>query len=262
MEKRKDWLIVTAIAAIVFAILSLILMVKLNSTLGELKELKAEKREAWQEVMGQKEENASDLATADQESGDTTVRLLDDMVQQQDSQGQWIDICTIQEFEQSDPVSAGRQKMEEIVRQHQEAETNGTDEENGGFSVASLKRENGLADATQQITVDKKGAGADKSANGNANNKKNKGNNNSQAVENTQTGQETGQAEHRLLQAAVQGHPILLLRHPAIQRHPIQPRQNRLLQNPPLRNLFSSPMPAQVTAKTLAGQTVFCRHWE
>ncbi len=44
MEKRKDWLIVTAIAAIVFAILSLILMVKLNSTLGELKELKAEKR--------------------------------------------------------------------------------------------------------------------------------------------------------------------------------------------------------------------------
>ena len=75
-----------------------------------------------------------DLATADQESGDTTVRLLDDMVQQQDSQGQWIDICTIQEFEQSDPVSAGRQKMEEIVRQHQEAETNGTDEENGGFS--------------------------------------------------------------------------------------------------------------------------------
>ncbi len=194
MEKRKDWLIVTAIAAIVFAILSLILMVKLNSTLGELKELKAEKREAWQEVMGQKEENASDLATADQESGDTTVRLLDDMVQQQDSQGQWIDICTIQEFEQSDPVSAGRQKMEEIVRQHQEAETNGTDEENGGFSVASLKRENGLADATQEITVDKKGAGADKSANGNANNKKNKRNNNSQAVENTQTGQETGQA--------------------------------------------------------------------
>lgn len=53
--------------------------------------------------MGQKEENVSDLATADQESGDTTVRLLDDMVQQQDSQGQWIDICTIQEFEQSDP---------------------------------------------------------------------------------------------------------------------------------------------------------------
>ncbi len=48
--------------------------------------------------------------------GDTTVRLLDDMVQQQDSQGQWIDICTIQEFEQSDPVSAGRQKMEEIVK--------------------------------------------------------------------------------------------------------------------------------------------------
>ena len=90
--------------------------------------------------------------------------------------------------------SAGRQKMEEIVRQHQEAETNGTDEENGGFSVASLKRENGLADATQEITVDKKGAGADKSANANANNKKNKGNNNSQAVENTQTGQETGQA--------------------------------------------------------------------
>lgn len=60
--------------------------------------------------------------------------------------------------------------------------------------MASLKRENGLADATQEITVDKKGAGADKSANGNANNKKNKGNNNSQAVENTQTGQETGQA--------------------------------------------------------------------
>ena len=43
MEKRKDWLIVTAIAAIVFAILSLILMVKLNSTLGELKELIGEK---------------------------------------------------------------------------------------------------------------------------------------------------------------------------------------------------------------------------
>ena len=49
--------------------------------------------------MGQKEENVSDLATADQESGDTTVRLLDDMVQQQDSQGQWIDICTIHRME-------------------------------------------------------------------------------------------------------------------------------------------------------------------
>ena len=47
MEKRKDWLIVAAIAAIVFAILSLILMVKLNSTLGELKGIKGRKREAW-----------------------------------------------------------------------------------------------------------------------------------------------------------------------------------------------------------------------
>lgn len=187
MEKRKDWLIITAIAAIVFAVLSLILMVKLNSTLGELKELKVEKREAWKEVMNQKEENAADTITADEMPGEISVRLMDGMVQQKDSLGEWTDICTIQEFEQSDPVSMGRQKMEEIVRQHQEAEANGTAEENSGLSVASLKGEIGLTVATQEITVNKQGTSADKSAGGSANDKKNKRNNGGQ------TGQETGQ---------------------------------------------------------------------
>ena len=123
--------------------------------------------------------------------GDTTVRLLDDMVQQQDSQGQWMTICTIQGLNNLIRCLQADRRWKKIVRQHQEAEANGTDEgkrwifcgffEEGGEWTCGCDPAN--------YGGPKKVLSADKVANGNANNKKNKGNNNGRAVENTQTGQ-------------------------------------------------------------------------
>lgn len=53
------------------------------------------------------------------------IRLLNGRIQVQEN-GEWTDFCSLEELEQSDPVTLGRQKMQDIINQNKEALANGT----------------------------------------------------------------------------------------------------------------------------------------
>lgn len=57
--------------------------------------------------------------------GKESIRLYNGQVQVCENDV-WIDICSIEEFRQSDPIEIGRQKMRDIVSANQEAFANGT----------------------------------------------------------------------------------------------------------------------------------------
>ena len=55
-----------------------------------------------------------------------TVRVMNGILQQQDENGQWVDVAPVEELQQADPVLAGRSKMQELIAQNREAVQNGT----------------------------------------------------------------------------------------------------------------------------------------
>lgn len=55
-----------------------------------------------------------------------TVRVMNGILQQQDTDGQWVDVAPVEELTQSDPILAGRNKMQELIAQNKEAVQNGT----------------------------------------------------------------------------------------------------------------------------------------
>lgn len=55
-----------------------------------------------------------------------TVRVINGILQQQDTDGQWVDVAPVEELTQADPILAGRNKMQELIVQNKEAVQNGT----------------------------------------------------------------------------------------------------------------------------------------
>lgn len=55
-----------------------------------------------------------------------TVRVINGILQQQDTDGQWVDVAPVEELTQADSILAGRNKMQELIVQNKEAVQNGT----------------------------------------------------------------------------------------------------------------------------------------
>ena len=105
--------VISAVAAIVF----LVLLLQSQQVIRRMQALRTEgiKNVATNEVVSQ--ENAG--------GREEIIRLLNGRIQVQEN-GEWTDFCSLEELEQSDPVTLGRQKMQDIINQNKEALANGT----------------------------------------------------------------------------------------------------------------------------------------
>lgn len=128
MEEQKDtkniWIAMT-IAFFTVSIVFGILLYRSEKVIKEMQQTVAESVT----VQEQQDVNAS----AD------SVRLMDGMVQVQKDK-EWVDYCTIEEFAQSDPVEAGKQKMSDIIKSNQDAVNAGTLLEDVNSEFAMLEK--------------------------------------------------------------------------------------------------------------------------
>lgn len=119
-KRNTVWIVLTCILAVLVFVLAAALYhfrqltVTLQAQLAEAQNSMVVK----EAVQGQQE-----VATA---GNAQTVRVMNGMLQQQDANGQWVDVAPVEELQQADPILAGRNKMQELIRQNQEAVQNGT----------------------------------------------------------------------------------------------------------------------------------------
>ena len=108
---------VSTVISVVAAIVFLVLLLQSQQVIRRMQALQTEgiKNVATNEVVSQ--ENAG--------GREEIIRLLNGRIQVQEN-GEWTDFCSLEELEQSDPVTLGRQKMQGIINQNKEALANGT----------------------------------------------------------------------------------------------------------------------------------------
>ena len=108
---------VSTVISVVAAIVFLVLLLQSQQVIRRMQALQTEgiKNVATNEVVSQ--ENAG--------GREEIIRLLNGRIQVQEN-GEWTDFCSLEELEQSDPVTIGRQKMQDIINQNKEALANGT----------------------------------------------------------------------------------------------------------------------------------------
>lgn len=108
---------VSTVISVVAAIVFLVLLLQSQQVIRRMQALQTEgiKNVATNEVVSQ--ENAG--------GREEIIRLLNGRIQVQEN-GEWTDFCSLEELEQSDPVTLGRQKMQDIINQNKEAQANGT----------------------------------------------------------------------------------------------------------------------------------------
>ena len=191
MEEQKDTRIIWIVMAIVFFAVSIILGILLYHSQKVIQSMKLEVTES---VTEQKTQISN--ASAD------PVRLMDGMVQVQ-KDNEWVDYCSIEEFEQSDPVEAGKQKMLDMIKNNQDAVTAGNYPENMNSEFAMLgkltAREIMMEPQTEaiwKVETDNRQSTAEnsvkKSEKGNGKNTASKGNGKTQTEKgNTSSGQNT-----------------------------------------------------------------------
>lgn len=113
-KRNTVWIVLTCMLAVLVFVLSAALYGSWKITEALQTQL-AEMQNgvfAVEVVQGQQE-----TATA----GDVqTVRVMNGILQQQDTDGQWVDVAPV------DPILAGRNKMQELIAQNKEAVQNGT----------------------------------------------------------------------------------------------------------------------------------------
>ena len=118
-KRNTVWIVLTCMLAVLVFVLSAALYGSWKITEALQTQL-AEMQNgvfAVEVVQGQQE-----TATA----GDVqTVRVMNGILQQQDTDGQWVDVAPVEELAQADPILAGRNKMQELIAQNQEAVQNG-----------------------------------------------------------------------------------------------------------------------------------------
>lgn len=119
-KRNTVWIVLTCMLAVLVFVLSAALYRSWKITEALQTQL-AEMQNgvfAVEVVQGQQE-----TATA----GDVqTVRVMNGILQQQDADGQWVDLAPVEELAQADPILAGRNKMQELIAQNKEAVQNGT----------------------------------------------------------------------------------------------------------------------------------------
>lgn len=125
MEEQKDTKNIWIVMTITFFTVSIVFGILLYRSEKVIKEMQQTVAESVT-VQEQQDVNAS----AD------SVRLMDGMVQVQ-KDNEWVDYCTIEEFAQSDPVVAGKQKMSDLIKSNQDAVNAGTllEDVNSGFAM-------------------------------------------------------------------------------------------------------------------------------
>ncbi len=128
MEEQKDTKNIWIAMTITFFTVSIVFGILLYRSEKVIKEMKQTVAESVT-VQEQQDVNAS----AD------SVRLMDGMVQVQ-KDNEWVDYCTIEEFAQSDPVEAGKQKMSDLIKSNQDAVNAGTLLEDVNSEFAMLEK--------------------------------------------------------------------------------------------------------------------------
>lgn len=119
-KRNTVWIVLTCMLAVLVFVLSAALY-RSWKIMRALQTQLAEEQNgmfAVEVVQGQQE-----TATA----GDIqTVRVMNGVLQQQDTDGQWVDVAPVEELAQADPILIGRDKMQELIAQNKEAVQNGT----------------------------------------------------------------------------------------------------------------------------------------
>lgn len=128
MEEQKDTKNIWIVMTITFFTVSIVFGILLYRSEKVIKEMQQTVAESVT-VQEQQDVNAS----AD------SVRLMDGMVQVQKDK-EWVDYCTIEEFTQSDPVEAGKQKMSDLIKSNQDAVNAGTLLEDVNSEFAMLEK--------------------------------------------------------------------------------------------------------------------------
>ena len=128
MEEQKDTKNIWIVMTITFFTVSIVFGILLYRSEKVIKEMQQTVAESVT-VPEQQDVNAS----AD------PVRLMDGMVQVQKDK-EWVDYCTIEEFAQSDPVEAGKQKMSDLIKSNQDAVNAGTLLEDVNSEFAMLEK--------------------------------------------------------------------------------------------------------------------------
>lgn len=119
-KRNTVWVVLTCMLAILVFVLSAALYRSWKIT-GVLRTQLAEVQNgvfAVEVVQGQQEVAAAGQVQA--------VRVMDGILQQQDADGQWVDVAPVEELAQADPILTGRNKMQELIAQNKEAVQNGT----------------------------------------------------------------------------------------------------------------------------------------
>ena len=119
-KKNTVWIVLTFVLSVMVFVLAAALYHSRQVTVKLQTQLADVQNDMWAEevVQGQ-------LGTAI--AGNVqTVRVMNGILQQQDENGQWVDVAPIEEVQQADPVLAGRSKMQELIAQNREAVQNGT----------------------------------------------------------------------------------------------------------------------------------------
>lgn len=119
-KKNTVWIVLTFVLSVMVFVLAAALYHSRQVTVKLQTQLADVQNDMWAEevVQGQ-------LGTAI--AGNVqTVRVMNGILQQQDENGQWVDVAPIEELQQADPVLAGRGKMQELIAQNREAVQNGT----------------------------------------------------------------------------------------------------------------------------------------
>ena len=119
-KKNTVWIVLTCVLAVLVFVLAAALYhfrqvtVKLQTQLADMQ------NDMWAEEVGQGQQETVTAGSV------RTVRVMNGILQQQDENGQWVDVAPIEELQQADPVLAGRSKMQELIAQNREAVQNGT----------------------------------------------------------------------------------------------------------------------------------------
>lgn len=122
MESKKNTLQIVLIC--ILAVLVLILAAALYRSWRVAGELRVQLAEAQNNTMTVENEQGTQVAAA--EDNTRTVRVMNGILQQQDENGEWLDVAPVEELQQADPILIGKNKMQELIAQNREAVQNGT----------------------------------------------------------------------------------------------------------------------------------------
>lgn len=159
------WIVLTCVLAVLVFVLAAALYHSRQVTLTLRTQLAEAQNSMLSEEVVQGQQEIAAAGSAE------TVRVMNGMIQQQDGNGQWVDVAPVEELQQADPILAGRSKMQELIARNREAVQNGTisaEQISPLLSRQSIMAGTALAAASQvQSATEKTAAQAVKPANNN-----------------------------------------------------------------------------------------------